>query len=156
MDTSLAHPPTSSQGSSQAQAQPQGYGQAPPPTQEHKKEALAPAKQQNLSSSDQSSVLKEEKIKANLDDKTKDDEGDDIPADALLKELIEMQKQHLTEFLPELRYGEDKAAQILDSAGLVLKDVTNYSEKLSGIKQQYCSRLSQVSSFLRMIPKAQK
>jgi len=80
--TSLAHPPTSSQGSSQAQTQPQGYGQAPPPTQEHKKEALAPAKQQNLSSSDQSSVLKEEKIKANHDAKTKDDEGDDIPADA--------------------------------------------------------------------------
>jgi len=156
--TSLAHPPASSQGSSQALTQPQGYGQAPPPTQEHKKEASAPvaAKQQNLSSSDQSSVLKEEKIKANLDDKTKDDEGDDIPADALLKELIEMQKQHLTEFLPELRYGEDKAAQILDSAGLVLKDVTNYSEKLSGIKQQYCSRLSQVSSFLRMIPKTEK
>ena len=79
-----------------------------------------------------------------------------MPADALLKELIEMQKQHLTDFLPELRNGEDKAAQILDSAGLVLKDINNYSEKLSGIKQQYCSRLTQVSSFLRMIPKTLK
>jgi len=80
--TSLAYPPTSSQGTSQAQTRPQGYGQGPPPTQEPKTQALAAAKQQNLSSSDQSSVLKEEKIKANHDAKTKDDEGDDIPADA--------------------------------------------------------------------------
>ena len=85
-----------------------------------------------------------------------DDASEDIPpADAILKELLNMQKEQLSEFLPELREQEEKSHQILDSAGLVLKEIINYSEKLSGINQQYCSRLSQVSSFLRMIPKTE-
>eukprot|EP00092_Neocalanus_flemingeri_P041733 GFUD01045454.1.p2 GENE.GFUD01045454.1~~GFUD01045454.1.p2 ORF type:complete len:218 (-),score=88.03 GFUD01045454.1:86-739(-) len=126
-----------------------GYSQAPP-----EMKVPAPAKQQNMSSSVQSSVL-QEKTKVTGDAKSKEEDCEDIPADALLKELLNMQKQQLTELLPELREREENSEQILDSAGLVLKDITNYGEKLSGIKQQYCSRLSQVSSFLRMIPKTE-
>ena len=66
-----------------------------------------------------------------------------------------MQKQELSELLPRMRDGEERSEQILDSAKLVLKDVANYGEKLAGMKQQYCSRLNQVSSFLMKIPKAE-
>eukprot|EP00092_Neocalanus_flemingeri_P050156 GFUD01057862.1.p1 GENE.GFUD01057862.1~~GFUD01057862.1.p1 ORF type:complete len:232 (-),score=79.04 GFUD01057862.1:117-812(-) len=53
-------------------------------------------KQQNMPSSVQSSVL-EEKTKAIGEAKSKEEDCDDIPADALLKELLNMQKQQLTE-----------------------------------------------------------
>eukprot|EP00092_Neocalanus_flemingeri_P041735 GFUD01045456.1.p1 GENE.GFUD01045456.1~~GFUD01045456.1.p1 ORF type:complete len:315 (-),score=120.28 GFUD01045456.1:180-1124(-) len=125
-----------------------GYSQAPPEIK-----VPTPAKQQNISSV-QSSVL-QEKPKVIGEAKSNEEDCDDISADALLKELLNMQKEQLTELLPELREREEKSEQILDSAGLVLKDITNYGEKLSGIKQQYCSRLSQVSSFLKMIPKTE-
>eukprot|EP00092_Neocalanus_flemingeri_P021165 GFUD01022939.1.p1 GENE.GFUD01022939.1~~GFUD01022939.1.p1 ORF type:complete len:338 (-),score=126.06 GFUD01022939.1:113-1126(-) len=125
-----------------------GYSQATPEIK-----VPAPAKQQNISSV-QSSVL-QEKPKVIGEDKSNEEDCDDISADALLKELLNMQKEQLTELLPELREREENSEQILDSAGLVLKDITNYGEKLSGIKQQYCSKLSQVSSFLKMIPKTE-
>eukprot|EP00092_Neocalanus_flemingeri_P063476 GFUD01076823.1.p1 GENE.GFUD01076823.1~~GFUD01076823.1.p1 ORF type:complete len:330 (-),score=112.14 GFUD01076823.1:143-1132(-) len=125
-----------------------GYSQAPPEIK-----VPTPAKQQNISSV-QSSVL-QEKPKVFGEAKSNEEDCDDISADALLTELLNMQKEQLTELLPELREREEKSEQILDSAGLVLKDVTNYGEKLVGIKQQYCCRLSQVSSFLKMIPKSE-
>ena len=104
-------------------------------------------------SSVQSSVLKEEKGKTYLSFKKGGE--DDIAADVVFKDLIEMQKQQLYELLPKMMEGEEKTEQILDSARLVLKDVSNYGEKLAGMKQQYCSRLNQVSSYLRMIPKSE-
>eukprot|EP00092_Neocalanus_flemingeri_P016923 GFUD01018302.1.p1 GENE.GFUD01018302.1~~GFUD01018302.1.p1 ORF type:complete len:306 (-),score=114.17 GFUD01018302.1:148-1065(-) len=125
-----------------------GYSQATPEIK-----VPAPAKQQNISSA-QSSVL-QEKPKVIVEAKSNEEDCDDISADALLKELLNMQKEQLTELLPELREREENSEQILDSAGLVLKDIANYGKKLSGIKQQYCSRLSQVSSFLKMIPKTE-
>jgi len=117
-------------------------------------QSSAPAKMQNINISAQSSVLNEEGTNKPAHDDTKEGE-EDLPADALLKDLIDMQKQQLCELLPEMRKGEEKSEQILDSARLVLKDVSNYGVKLAGVKQQYCSRLSQVSSFLRMIPKTE-
>ena len=87
--------------------------------------------------------------------KNKDDD-DDIPADALLNDLIDMQKDQLSKLMPEMGEGEEKSEQTLNSARLVLRDISNYTEKLSGIKQQYCNRLNQISSFLRMIPKIEK
>ena len=60
------------------------------------------------------------------------------------------------ELLPELKASEELSEHVLDNAMLVLKEVDNYGEKLAGIKQQYCSRLSQVSSFLKMVPKHEK
>eukprot|EP00092_Neocalanus_flemingeri_P021167 GFUD01022941.1.p1 GENE.GFUD01022941.1~~GFUD01022941.1.p1 ORF type:complete len:336 (-),score=123.85 GFUD01022941.1:113-1120(-) len=125
-----------------------GYSQATPEIK-----VPAPAKQQNISSA-QSSVL-QEKPKVIVEAKSNEEDCDDISADALLKELLNMQKEQLTELLPGLREREEKSEQILDSAGLVLKDIANYGKKLSGIKQQYCSKLSQVSSFLKMIPKTE-
>jgi len=107
---------------------------------------------QNTNSSVQSSVLKEE---GSIKSTHSDTKEDDVPADALLKDLIDMQKQQLLELVPEMRKGEEKSEQVLDSARLVLKDVSNYGVKLAGVKQQYMSRLSQVSSFLRMIPKTE-
>eukprot|EP00092_Neocalanus_flemingeri_P087366 GFUD01110250.1.p1 GENE.GFUD01110250.1~~GFUD01110250.1.p1 ORF type:complete len:150 (-),score=60.28 GFUD01110250.1:59-508(-) len=97
---------------------------------------------QNMGRSDQSSVLEEE-VKVNLDAKTTDDDSEDIIADILPYELINMQKDQLSELMPELREREEQAEEMVDSAGLVPKDITNYSEKLSVIKQQYCSRLCQ-------------
>jgi len=134
-------------GSAEAEPIPAYIGQFPAQIQE----------QQKLSEV-QSSVQMEEKTNVAAPEvKTKDDASEDIPpADAILKELLNMQKEQLSELLPELREQDEKSEQILDSAGLVLKEITNYSEKLSGIKQQYCSRLSQVSSFLRMIPKTEQ
>ena len=76
-----------------------------------------------------------------------------MPADQIFKDLLNMQRQQLSELLPELKASDEKCGQVLDSAVLVLKEVDNYSEKLAGIKQQYISRLSQVSSFLNMIRK---
>eukprot|EP00092_Neocalanus_flemingeri_P041734 GFUD01045455.1.p1 GENE.GFUD01045455.1~~GFUD01045455.1.p1 ORF type:complete len:329 (-),score=121.37 GFUD01045455.1:146-1132(-) len=125
-----------------------GYSQATPEIK-----VPAPAKQQNISSV-QSSVL-QEKPKVIVEAKSNEEDCGDISADALLKELLNMQKEQLTELLPELREREENSEQILDSAGLVLKDIANYGKKLSGIKQQYCSKLSQVSSFLKMIPKTE-
>jgi len=114
--------------------------------------------QQKLSRA-QSSVLTEEKtqVATPTDVVTNDDASEDIPpSDALLRELLNMQKEQLAELLPVLREHDEKSGQIMDSAGLVMKEITSYSEKLSGIKHQYCSRLNQVSSFLRMIPKTEK
>jgi len=131
--------------------------QAPSHTEEGERGAWqgpGTAKVQNINSSVQSSVLKEEGRNKPTHDDTKEGE-DEAPADALLKDLIDMQKQQLCELLPGMRKGEEKSEQILDSARLVLKDVSNYGVKLAGVKQQYCSRLSQVSSFLRMIPKTE-
>jgi len=116
-------------------------------------------RQQEKMSHAQSSVLTEEKTKvvAPTDVVTKDDSCENIPpSDALLRELLNMQKEQLAELLPVLREHDEKSGQIMDSAGLVMKEITSYSEKLSGIKHQYCSRLNQVSSFLRMIPKTEK
>ena len=151
-------PPSNSQAmfhnSSLAQAQAK---QALPHAQEVGRGAWqspAPVKMQNINSSVQSSVLKEDGTNKPAHDDTKEEE-DDLPADALLKDLIDMQKQQLCELLPEMRKGDEKSEQILDSARLVLKNVSNYGVKLAGVKQQYCSRLSQVSSFLRMIPKTE-
>ena len=87
-------------------------------------------------------------------DREKD--GGHMPADQIFKDLLNMQRQQLSELLPELKASDEKSGQVLDSAVLVLKEVDNYSEKLAGIKQQYISRLSQVSSFLKMIPKHKK
>jgi len=83
-------------------------------------------------------------------------DGGHMPADQIFRDLLDMQRQHLSELLPELKASDEKSGQVLDSAMLVLKEVDNYSEKLAGIKQQYISRLSQVSSFLKMIPKHEK
>ena len=76
-----------------------------------------------------------------------------VPADEIFKELLSMQKQQLSAMLPEVKEGEEKSDQVLESAMRILEEVTTYSEKLSGIKQQYSNRLNQVSSFLKMMPK---
>jgi len=102
----------------------------------------------------QSSVLKEKEFPKTLAPKNEDDNF--MPADQIFKELLNRQRQQLSELLPELKASEEKSEQVLDNAMLVLKDVDNYGEKLAGIKQQYCSRLKQVSSFLKMIPKHEK
>ena len=105
---------------------------------------------QNISYTD---LEEERKMENNINyKKSGEDEG--ILAGIVFKDLINMQKKQLSELLPRMREGEEKSEQILDSARLVLKDVVNYGEKLEGMKQQYCSRLSQVSSFLMKIPKA--
>lgn len=91
-----------------------------------------------------------------VDEFKKDDEDDEMSADVLLKDMIDMQKQQLYELVPQMKRSEDMSDQILSSASLVLRDVTNYGEKLAVTKQLYCSRLSQVSSCLRMIPKTEK
>jgi len=146
----FAQPPSSTQKITQQS----GLGSAetlssqtiPPQVQEQQKPSLA-----------QTPVQSEKTSVAASDAKTMDDASEDVPpADALLRELLVMQKEQISGLLPELRGQDEKSDQILDSAGLVLKEITNYSEKLSGIKQQYCSRLSQVSSFLRMIPKTEQ
>jgi len=114
----------------------------------------APAKVQDKPISVQSSVLKEREFSKTLAPKKEDDNF--MPADQIFKELLNRQRQQLSELLPELKASEEKSEQVLDNAMLVLKDVDNYGEKLAGIKQQYCSRLKQVSSFLKMIPKHEK
>ena len=90
------------------------------------------------------------------DDDLKKDEVEEMSADVLLKEMIEMQKQQLYELVPQMKRSEEMSDQILTSVSLVLRDVTNYGEKLAVTKQLYCSRLSQVSSYLSMIPKTEK
>jgi len=114
----------------------------------------APAKVQDKPISVQSSVLKEKEFSKTLAPEKEDDNF--MPADQIFKELLNRQRQQLSELLPELKASEEKSEQVLDNAMLVLKDVDNYGEKLAGIKQQYCSRLKQVSSFLKMIPKHEK
>jgi len=86
----------------------------------------------------------------------KKDEDDEGSAEALLRDMIDMQKQQLYNLVPKMKRSEEMSEQILTSTSLVLRDVTNYGEKLSVTKQLYCSRLSQVSSFLRMVPKTEK
>jgi len=169
-----SHRPASGQIASQMppdQAKPKPVTQSYPPTISHTQVSLGNSQQaspetkegftpgqatsmmKSRPSSVQSSVRKEEKGKTYLS--FKKGEEDDIAAGAVFKDLIDMQKQQLCELLPKMREGEEKTEQILDSARLVLKDVSNYGEKLAGMKQQYCSRLNKVSSFLRMIPKSE-
>ena len=112
------------------------------------------AKVQDELTSAQCSILKEEEKSLVVEPRKED--GDLMPADQIFKDLLNKQKQQLFEFLPELKASDEKSRQVLDSAMLVLKEVDNYGEKLAGIKQQYSSRLSQVSSFLKMIPKHEK
>jgi len=114
----------------------------------------ATTKVQGKPSSVQSSVLKEEEMPNTL--VLKKEDGDFMPADQIFKDLLNRQMQQLSEILPELKASDEKSEEVLDNAMLVLKEVDNYSEKLAGIKQQYCSRLSQLSSFLKMIPKHEK
>jgi len=114
----------------------------------------ATSKVQDQTSSVQSSVLKEEEMPKTL--ALRKEGGDVMPADQIFKDLLNRQRQQLSELLPELKASDEKSEQVLDNAMLVLKEVDNYSEKLAGIKQQYCSRLSQVSSFLKMNPKHEK
>ena len=104
-----------------------------------------------LDSSAHSSALREQKT---VDD-FKKGEDDEIPADILLRDMIDMQKQQLCQLIPQMKKGEEISDQILNSARLVLRDVTNYGEKLAVTKKLYCSRLSQVSSYLMMIPKTE-
>eukprot|EP00092_Neocalanus_flemingeri_P003485 GFUD01003734.1.p1 GENE.GFUD01003734.1~~GFUD01003734.1.p1 ORF type:complete len:293 (+),score=108.25 GFUD01003734.1:32-910(+) len=130
----LTRAETVSQSKDLGHSQSLGYSQAPPNI---KKENCDDIKEEDCNDIN----------KIDCDDINKEN-CDDIPADALLKQLLNMQNQQLTELLPELREREEKSEQILDSARLVMKDIKNYDEKLSGIKQQYYSRLSQVSSFL--------
>jgi len=111
----------------------------------------APAKVQAKPSSVQNSVVMEQEMSKIL--APGKEGGDFMPADQIFKDLLNKQWQQLSELLPELKASEEKSEQVLDNAKLVLKEVDNYSEKLAGIKQQYCSRLSQVSSFLKMVPK---
>jgi len=110
-----------------------------------------PAKVQAKPSSVQNSVVMEQEMSKIL--APGKEGGDFMPADQIFKDLLNKQWQQLSELLPELKASEEKSEQVLDNAKLVLKEVDNYSEKLAGIKQQYCSRLSQVSSFLKMVPK---
>jgi len=114
----------------------------------------APAKVQAKPSSVQNSVVMEQEMSKIL--APGKEGGDFMPADQIFKDLLNKQWQQLSELLPELKASEEKSEQVLDNAKLVLKEVDNYSEKLAGIKQQYCSRLSQVSSFLKMVPKHEK
>jgi len=114
-------------------------------------QTTAPAQVEDKPSSVQRSVVKEEEAL----DLAKED-GDLMSADQIFKDLLIKQRHQLMELLPELKASEEKSEQVLDNAMLVLQEVDNYSEKLAGIKQQYCSRLSQVSSFLKMIPKHEK
>jgi len=79
-----------------------------------------------------------------------------MSAEVVLKDMIDMQKQQLYELVPRMKRSEEMSEQILTSASLVLRDVTNYKKKLAMTKQLYCSRLSQVSSCLGMIPKTEK
>jgi len=79
--------------------------------------------------------------------------GEDVAVNEIFKDLLIMQKQQLSQLLPKMKASEERSEQVLDSAMLVLKDVKDYGEKLAGVKQQYSSRLSQVSSFLRALPK---
>merc|ERR1712179_17229 len=114
-------------------------------------QTTAPAKVQAKPSSVQNSVVMEQEMSKIL--APGKEGGDFMPADQIFKDLLNKQWQQLSEPLPELKASEEKSEQVLDNAKLVLKEVDNYSEKLAGIKQQYCSRLSQVSSFLKMVPK---
>ena len=123
--------------------------QMPPVHNYYQTQARAPPQGKSpavLDSSAHSSALREEKK----------GEEDEMPADILLRDMIDMQKQQLCQLIPQMRRGEEISDQILNSARLVLSDVTNYGEKLAVTKQLYCSRLSQVSSCLRMIPKTEK
>jgi len=117
-------------------------------------QTTGPAQVENKLSS--SSVVIEEEIHRPQSLDLRKEGGDLMPADQIFKDLLNKQRQQLSELLPELKASEEKSDQVLDNAMLVLKEVDNYSEKLAGIKQQYCSRLSQVSSFLKMIPKHEK
>jgi len=114
----------------------------------------APSKVQAKPNSDQNVVVMEEEQPKILTSGKED--GDLMPADQIFKDLLNKQWQQLSELLPELKASEEMSEQVLDNAMLVLKEVDDYGEKLAGIKQQYCSRLSQVSSFLKMIPKHEK
>jgi len=114
----------------------------------------ASTKVQDQTSFVQSSVLKEEELPKTV--ALREEVGDYMPSDQIFKDLLNSQRQQLSELLPELKASDEKSEQVLDNAMLVLKEVDNYSEKLAGIKQQYCSRLSQVSSFLKMNPKHEK
>jgi len=112
----------------------------------------APADSNHVSdNSAQGSALREK-----TGNDTKKDEDDEGSAEALLRDMIDMQKQQLYNLVPKMKRSEEMSEQILTSTSLVLRDVTNYGEKLSVTKQLYCSRLSQVSSFLRMVPKTEK
>jgi len=116
--------------------------------------STTPDKVQAKPNSDQKQVVMEEE-KPKILTSGKED-GDLMPADQIFKDLLNKQWQQLSELLPELKASEEMSEQVLDNAMLVLKEVDDYGEKLAGIKQQYCSRLSQVSSFLKMIPKHEK
>jgi len=113
-----------------------------------------PAKVQAKPSSVQNSVVMEQEMPEIL--APGKEGGDFMPADQIFKDLLNKQWQQLSELLPELKASEEMSEQVLDNAMLVLKEVDNYGEKLAGIKQQYCTRLSQVSSFLKMGPKHEK
>jgi len=113
----------------------------------------APAKVQAKLSSVQNSVMEQEMPKILAPGK---EGGDFKPTDQIFKDLLNKQWQQLSEFLPELKASDEMSEEVLDNAKLVLKEVDEYSEKLAGIKQQYCTRLSQVSRILKMVPKHEK
>jgi len=119
-------------------------------------QTTAPAQVEDKPSSVQRSVVKEEEIHRHQALDHEKEDGDLMSADQIFKDLLNKQRHQLLELLPELKASEEKSEEVLDNAMLVLQEVDNYSEKLAGIKQQYCSRLSQVSSFLKMIPKHEK
>jgi len=77
-------------------------------------------------------------------------------SDVFFKDLIDVHKQELAGLIPNLKKMDDNAEHSIERTMLVSSEIMGYMEKLGATKQAYCSRLSQLSGFLRTIAKNDK
>ena len=73
----------------------------------------------------------------------------DINLEDLYTGAMASLKQFMADKSPTVRKNGDEPERLLGRSSLLLSEVKNYRIDLAGLKDQYTSRLNQVSSFLR-------
>ena len=72
------------------------------------------------------------------------------PLSDVMRDAIEEVRSKMLAMIPDVKRQEEASDSIMGRATVLEADINNYREQLAGVKHEYTSRLSQLSSILTM------
>jgi len=102
----------------------------------------------NLENTDGGKVLNKNHSAENYKSANGERKNDKISADEVLRNSLGRLHAKIASIGPQLKKQEEADEQILDKASHLLSEIVKYRENLEETKHNFCSRLTQVASFL--------
>jgi len=102
----------------------------------------------NLENTDGGKVLNKNHSAENYKSANGEKKSDKISADEVLRNSLGRLHAKIASIGPQLKKQEEADEQILDKASHLLSEIVQYRENLEETKHNFCSRLTQVASFL--------